>query len=202
AEGSPAGAAEPRGGAMALAPNGGGQVQQQEGQGHVTTGGGQAFDLSPNERVTVDPRGRASEKQALLPPPVLLSPPHQANLAYAQAEAATTVLVWRVVPGAASYHVMLDDDGWFVEPLVDRTGVTTTSLELPGLRPGTYYWRVASCDAHDREGAFAALSRFLLAAVSGPPLVVESVELRRNVAHVRGRTVAGAALTIQAQRVE
>jgi hypothetical protein len=194
---------EPPAGAMAIDPSGDGRVDQHRGSGRVDTRAGERVELHANERVSVDSKGKAAGKQALPPPPVLLAPTQGATLTYVDLHRATTVLRWRAVPGAVSYHVTLDDDAWFTEPLVDRPNITGPALELPGLPAGKYYWRIAAIDARKTEGAFAEFARFAVApAPAGPRLVIESIEVRRNVAQLKGRTDPGASVTVNGQRVD
>jgi len=196
-------APEPPAGVVAVEPSGDGVVEQYRGKGRVDTGKGQRVDLDANERVGVDREGRAGAKVPLPPRPVLLAPSLGATLAYPDPQHALTVLRWRPVPGATSYHVMLDDDAWFTEPLLDRAGIVGASLELPGLGVGKYYWRVSAVDARKTEGAFSEFARFTVAAAAaGPDLVIESIEVRKNVAQISGRTEPGASVTVNGQKVD
>jgi hypothetical protein len=53
------------------------------------------------------------------------------------------------------------------------------------------------------EGAFAEFARFTVsAAPAGPRLVIESIEVRKNVAEVKGQSEAGASVTVNGQRVD
>ena len=72
-------------------------------------------------------------------------------------------------------------------------------MELRGYDTGTYYWKVAAIDAGGAEGRFSDLWRFALARAPAstllpPTLSVETLELKGNVLHVRGRTEPGATL--------
>jgi hypothetical protein len=194
---------EPPAGGMTIDRGGDGSVDQIRGRGRVDTSAGERIDLGANERVRVDKSGKASAKLVLPPPPVLLAPPLGATLAYADPHQALTVLKWRPVPGAIAYHMMVDDDAWFTEPLLDRAGIVGTSLELPGLGVGKYYWRVSAVDARKTEGTFSDFARFTVTAVAtGPKLVIESIEVRKNVAQIRGHTEPGTSITVNGQRVD
>lgn len=196
-------APEPPAGVVTVEPSGDGAVEQHRGKGRVDTSKGQRVDLNASERVSVDKEGRAGAKVTLPPLPVLLAPPLGATLAYTDPQHALTLLKWRPVPGAVAYHVMVDDDAWFTEPLLDRAGIVGTSLELPGLGVGKYYWRVSAVDARQTEGAFSGFARFTVeAAAAGPMLLVQSIEVRKNVARIRGRTAPGASVTVNGQQVD
>jgi hypothetical protein len=80
-------------------------------------------------------------------------------------------------------------------------------MELRGLDAGSYYWKVAAIDARGAEGGFSEMWRFTLAkaptsAATPPLLTIETVELKGNVLHVRGRTEPGASLTLNGDRLE
>jgi FecR protein len=174
------------------------------------TRSGQRIDLGSSEAIRIDPGGKAGEKFTLLAAPALLAPPHMAEISYPDPTRATTLLAWKSVPGATSYHVMVDYSPYFNRPLVDRRGHTDASVELRGLDVGKYYWRVAAADKDQNEGIFSDFQRFTVTRPSGnssgtgppPPLVIESLDLRTNILQVKGKTEPGASVTINGQRVD
>jgi hypothetical protein len=181
-----------------------------QGSGQVTTKAGQTLGLANNEAVKVDASGKAGAKVSLPGVPVLLAPSHQAEITYPNAAQATTLLVWKGVPEASAYHVMLDYSAYFNRPLVDRKGIKDSSVELRGLDVGKYYWRVAAIDRGGEEGNFSDFARFTVASAgdgrSGegppPPLVLQSLEVRQNILQVKGKTEPGASLTVNGQRLD
>lgn len=94
--------------------------------------------------------------------PKLLAPPHASEIAHPDPERATTVLAWEAVTGAACYHVMVDYGPSFARPPIDRKDWKVPSMELKGLEPGTYYWRVSAVDSDGAEGSFSEPSRFTI----------------------------------------
>ena len=177
------------------------------GAGRAETSTGQRISLASNEGVTVDAAGSAGEKTALPTVPVLTAPPHDTEVAYPDPTRAITLLMWNAVPDATMYRVTVDFSPTFARPLIDRQGYRNTQMELRGLEPATYFWRVAAIDSSGSEGAFAGPSRFSLlrsapSAASPPPLAVDTLELRGNILHVRGRTEPGATLTLEGVRIE
>jgi hypothetical protein len=178
-----------------------------QGTGRAETRSGQRVALSTNEGVNVDAAGAAGPKVSLPTVPQLTTPPDQTEVAYPDLARGVTLLVWTPVPGASSYHVMVDFSPAFARPLYDRQGLRSTQMELRGLDAGTYYWKTSAVDAKGSEGGFSDLWRFTLSKappspVSPPPLTLETLELKGNVLHVRGRTEAGATLTCNGARLE
>jgi hypothetical protein len=80
---------------------------------------------------------------------------------------------------------------------------------LRGLDVGKYYWRVAALDKDSNQGQFSDFFRFSVsapgrAAGAGgppPPLVIQSLEVRSNILQIKGRTEAGASVTVNGQHV-
>lgn len=177
------------------------------GAGQAETRAGQKIVLASNEGVKVDAGGAAGPKLALPTVPLLTAPPSETEVTYPDLARGVTLLVWSPVPAAQAYRVLVDFSPAFARPLYDRQGVHGTQMELRGLEAGTYYWKVSAIDAHDSEGGFSELWRFTLSqapqsAPSPPPITVETVELKGNVLHVRGRTQPGATLTCNGERLE
>jgi hypothetical protein len=178
-----------------------------QGGGRAETTTGQQIQLASNEGLQVAADGTAGPKTALPSVPALVAPPEGSTLSHQDPSRAITLLLWRPVPGAASYRVLVDFSRTFSRPLEDRQGFQGTQLELRGLDASTYHWKVASVDADGNEGQFTAPSTFTIkkapvVATKPPPLSVETLELRGNILHVRGRTAPGATLTLNGLRIE
>ena len=177
-----------------------------QGAGQAETRAGQRIVLASNEGVKIDAEGAAGPKLALPTVPLLTAPPNETEVAYPDLARGVTLLVWGLVPGAQAYRVIVDFSPTFARPLYDRTGVRGTQMELRGLDAGTYYWKVSAVDANDSEGSFSELWRFTLSqapqSASSPTITVETLELKGNVLHVRGRTQPGASLTCNGERLE
>jgi hypothetical protein len=82
-------------------------------------------------------------------------------------------------------------------------------MELRGLEVGTHYWKVAAVDKDGVEGSFSEFASFRVtrpttAAVAAPPppLNLEPLEARGNILQVKGKTEAGASLTVNGQRID
>ncbi|MGE0452965.1 MAG: FecR domain-containing protein [Vicinamibacteria bacterium] len=192
-----------------VAQTGDSDIRLFRGSGRVETKGGQTVALAGNEAVKVDASGDAGEKISLPNAPALLAPAHQSEISYADPARSTTLLVWRPVPGAASYRLMLDYSASFSRPLVDQD-VRDTSQELRGLEEGKYYWRVAAVDRSGNEGPFSDFARFGVTKPlaerppkgAPPPLSIDSLDVRTNILQIKGRTEPGASVTVNGQRID
>ncbi len=177
------------------------------GASQTQTRSGQRIALASNQGLTVDAGGAAGALVNLPTVPLLTAPPNQTEVAYPDLAQGVTLLVWNSVAGATGYRVMVDFSPGFARPLYDRQGVRNTQLELRALDAGSYYWKVAAVDASGAEGGFSDLWRFALtkaaqSTAAPPPLLLEAAELKGNILHVRGRTEAGATLSLDGERLE
>jgi hypothetical protein len=187
----------------------GDSVKLFRGAATTETRSGERIALKPNEGVSVSTEGRAGPVVSLPDAPVLQAPPHDTEISYLDPSAATTLLAWRAVPGAARYHVMVDFSASFARPIWERTDWRQNSMELRGLEVGKYYWRVASVNANGVTGNFSEFARFAVTKPAGgsasaapPALNIESLEPSGNILHLKGRTEPGASLTVNGQRVD
>jgi len=196
-------------GNMRVAEAGDSDIRFFKGKGRIqSVKSGASVELAAGEAVSVDSRGNTGPKVALPGVPSILAPPHQAEIAYPDPARATTLLAWRPVPGAASYHLLLDYTVHFNQPLLDRRNVKDSSQELRGLDVGRYFWKVAAVDKEGVEGPPSDVARFaVIPPTSGtgaepPPLTLDVVDVRTNILQVKGRTEPGGRVTVNEQRVD
>ncbi len=72
----------------------------------------------------------------------------------------TLTLEWTPVDEADGYDVQLGEDSTFATAIVDRSGIATTTYEVPELeRETTYFWRVRSAIAGE-TGGWSPVVRF------------------------------------------
>lgn len=191
-------------GSIQVADSGATGVRIFSGVGRAETTSGQKIALASNQGVRVDAGGAAGATTALPTVPQLTAPSNQTEIAFPDLAQGITLLLWNAVPGVTGYRVMVDYSQTFARPLYDRQGTKATQFELRGLDKGAYYWKVAGINAAGAEGGFSEVWRFSLAqsTLPKPPLAVETLELKGNVLHVRGRTEAGASLTLNGERLD
>ena len=176
----------------------------------METKSGERVALGASETLKIDSAGRPSAKQALPGVPALLAPSHQSEIIYPDPARATTLLMWKPVPGAVAYHVVLDYSAYFNRPMFDRAGVSESQIQLRALDTGKYYWRVAAVDKDNVEGAFSDFARFAITRRGGtgsaggppPPLQIDAIDVRTNILQVKGRSEAGASVTVNDQPVD
>jgi hypothetical protein len=201
-------AGEQTAGNIAVAESGDTGIKVFRGNVGAETKTGEKIQLGQNEGIKVSNEGKAGPKIVLPDVPVLLAPPHQAEIAYVDPARSTTLLAWRPV-SAATYHVMLDFNPNFGRPVVDRKEWKSASMELRGLEVGAYFWKVSAVDKNGVEGSFSEFASFrvtkptAVASAAPPPRVeVEPLEARGNILQVKGKTEAGASLTVNGQRID
>jgi len=193
---------------MTVAGTGATDVRLFGGSARMITRAGETIHLASSEALRVDQSGKSQVKLPLPAAPVLLEPPHQAKLLSRSSAGSTVMLSWTAVPGATSYHVVMDDSAFFTGPFLDRRGLTENTVQIRGLDRGRYYWRVAAQASPELEGGFSDFARLTIAHPSQalelppPPLFVEAVEMRTNILHVKGTTSPGASVTVNAARVD
>ena len=187
------------------------------GQARLETSQGQRLTLRPNQAVHVDAAGHAGGMLELPPPPTLLAPAPRSRLPLAEPPLPTARLSWSEVVNGATYNVALDYNvtqaNLLLSAALAENGVSGTTHELAGLRPGRYFWRVAAVTKDGLEGAFSRVSLFQVVepeaprptpspAAEAPRLVLQSVEeVSPGVVHVGGRAPRGTRVTVDGAEV-
>ena len=85
-------------------------------------------------------------------PPKLLTPEDQTRISTPKDQ--PIMLFWQLVDGAAKYEVELSHQGGFSK-VETRRSVTGPMVSIPGLGPGTWYWRVRAVDSDGAPGEWA-----------------------------------------------
>jgi hypothetical protein len=193
---------------------GGTGVRIFRGSAQVATKQGQTVNLTDNQAVVVDPRGKAGPKIELPPTPNLIAPPGKAELLYVPPPQATTRLQWEAVRGAETYRVAMDYNvkqaSLLLSAALDQPGIAATVHELPGLDPGSYFWRVAGVSKEGLEGDFSKVSLFSVVKPSppepspggAPALTVGAAAVLEGILQVKGRTDPGASVTVDGHEVK
>jgi serine/threonine protein kinase len=100
---------------------------------------------------------------ALATGPALVAPEPGAALSVPNAQAARVRLVWKPLERAETYRVAVSATESFAHPAFERAGIPGSSIEVTGLEPGRYYWRVAGRTREGSEGPPSGVRSFALA---------------------------------------
>jgi hypothetical protein len=96
--------------------------------------------------------------------PVLISPIDQNSGIAVNAD-----LTWSKVPNTNSYRIQVATDGTFNTTVYDQSGITSTSLTVPNLKPNTiHFWRVLGINTSG-AGSYSQVSSFRTASFSTVP---------------------------------
>jgi hypothetical protein len=193
-----------------VAEGGDSDIRLFRGTAKTETKTGQKIDLAANQAVTVNSAGKAGETVSLPATPVLMVPPHETEISYLDPAKHTTLFVWKPVPEASSYHLLVDSTPYFNRPFVDRKGIKALQQEIRGLEEGKYYWKVAAANRDGVEGSFTNFWRFTVTKPkqasgtggSPPVLTIEMLDVRAQIVQVKGRTEPGASVSVNGQRVD
>ena len=194
---------------------GGTGVKIFRGSAQVMTTHGETVSLNDNQAVLVDARGKAGSRIELPPTPQPIAPPGKAELPYVDPPRATAKLQWEAVHGAQTYHVAMDYNVQQAQLLLsaalDQPGIAATTHELPGLDPGSYFWRVAGVSKEGLEGDFSRVSLFSvvkrlvpepLPVAAAPSLTVDATAAQEGIVQVKGRTDPGASVAVDGHAVK
>jgi hypothetical protein len=179
-----------------------------QGRVHVASGG-RKENVESGERLRTDAAGQMQAKEVLPGVPRLLAPSDQKVFVHEEPEMASTSLSWERVPGATKYHLEISDRYLFTAPLYGADRAETTVM-IAGVKPGEYYWRVASISPSSVRGPYSETRRFRVTVQkirdrddSTPP----TLDITENVQSgpmliLNGRTEPGALLWVDNEKVE
>jgi glucodextranase-like protein/FecR-like protein len=181
----------------------------ESGKAEVSAGGN-TVTLASLETVTVHPTLQMAPKETFLASPPLLEPVDQRVFVFRGDEAVSTTLLWERVSGASAYRLQISQQPLFGYLLLDKPDIGSTSVVLPDLSSGSYYWRVSARDGKGNEGAFSEVRKFRIGSQRerGPedrvPPALQLVDFLPSGALViiRGRTEAAASVAIDGQAVD
>jgi hypothetical protein len=179
------------------------------GEAEVTAGE-KTVKLGSLQSVTVHPTLQMAPKESILASPELEEPIDQRVFLFKENEPSSTTLRWEGVSGAATYRLQISQQPLFGYLLLDKPDINSTSVVLPDLVGGSYYWRVRARDPKGTEGAFSEIRKFRIGSERdrGPedrvPPALQLVDFLPSGALViiRGRTEAAASVAIDGQMVD
>ncbi len=187
--------------------NGGSEIRISRGSVETSVGGAKTT-IGENQFASINSSG-VTQKEALLPPPRLVSPANLARVMDPSGSGATIGLNWQNDSGAAlsSYYLQVARSSYFAADsiFVDRNGLSSAEFRVGGLSPGTYYWRVKSTARSGQVSEWSEPFKFDVvrrAASRAIEVTGWSVEnVGGNVYIIGGRTEPGLLVKSQANQV-
>jgi hypothetical protein len=169
---------------------------------------GQVHTLQPLERLDVG-RGEALARASIPPAPGLLDPA-DSRVFLAATGSPDVLLRWAVVDPAGRYRLQLSRTALFSAMVLDKADVHATSVRIPGLGEGTYYWRVSALNGTGTESAFSEIRRFKVSPARAraaedrtpPPLLLSEFLPSGHLLIINGKTEPGALLSIEGQAID
>jgi hypothetical protein len=164
--------------------------------------GSERQDIGQWERATFRPGGQI-EKSQVLAPPEMLEPVNLQPVVVTDPIHDPIRFSWKRGTMAKVYEFQVSAAAMFNHLLIDRK-TADNSLDITGLNPGDYFWRVRAIDEKGNVSEAGDPFKFILV-VQGKEqdmlLEVDDTELQGNVVEVIGKTEPGAALIINGEQV-
>lgn len=164
--------------------------------------GGEHLDIGQWERAAF-PTGGPITKSQVLAPPELVEPINLSPIIVADTKRDPVHFSWKPVPTAKVYDLQVSTTSMFNHVVMEKKA-STNSVDITGLAPGDYFWRVHAID--EKNATSDESNTFKLTLVTQGKevemlLEVDDTELHGNNVEVIGRTEPGAALIINGEQV-
>ena len=165
--------------------------------------GAEHVDIGQYERASFPTGTGTITKSQVLAPPQLVEPLNLQPIIVADPKRDPVHFSWKAAATAKSYDFEVSTTTAFNHIVMEKkTG--GTSVDIPGLDPGDYFWRVRAIDDKSNVSDTSESYKFTLVAQGKEQemlLDVDDTELQGNVVEVIGRTEPGAALIINGAAV-
>jgi hypothetical protein len=165
--------------------------------------GTEHVNIGQYERATLPPDGSAIVKTPVLAPPQLVEPLNLQPIILADPKHDPIHFSWRAAATAKMYEFEVSTTTMFNHIVMEKkTGAT--SVDIPGLDPGDYFWRVRAIDDKNDVSDESESYKFTLVTQGKEQdmlLEVDDTQLQGSVVEVIGRTEPGAALIINGAAV-
>ena len=142
-------------------------------------------------------------KSQVLAPPELVEPLNLQPIIVADPKHDPIHFSWKPVATAKMYEFQASTTTMFNHIVMDKK-TSATSVDITGLDPGDYFWRVRAIDDKNNVSDASDSYKFTLAAQGKEQemlLDVDDTELQGSVVEMIGRTEPGAALIINGEQV-
>jgi hypothetical protein len=164
--------------------------------------GDEHLDIGRWQRVTFPTGGKTTTSQVLAPPD-LLEPLNLQAIIVADPKHDPIHFSWKQASNAKLYVFQASTTAMFNRIAAEKK-VASTSVDVSGLDPGDYFWRVRTIDEQSKLSDAGDAHKFTLVAQGKEQVMlleVDNTELQGNVVEVIGRTEPGAALIINGEQV-
>jgi hypothetical protein len=165
--------------------------------------GNEHVDIGQYERATVPADGGTITKSQVLAPPQLVEPLNLTPIILADPKRETIHFSWKPAATAKTYDFQASTTSSFSHIVVEKK-TAGTSVDVSGLDPGDYFWRVRAIDDKNYVSDSSGSYKFTLVTQGKEQdmlLEVDGTELQGSVVEVMGRTEPGAALIINGAAV-
>jgi hypothetical protein len=172
-----------------------GSAQLNRGNEHV--------DIGQYERATFTAGSAGITKTQVLAPPELVEPLNLQPIIAADPKHNAIHFSWKPSNTAKLYDVQISTTTMFNRIVIERK-TAATNLDISGLDPGDYFWRVHAIDEKNSVSDASEPYKFTLATQGKAQemlLEVDATQLQGSVVEVIGRTEPGAALIINGEQV-
>jgi hypothetical protein len=166
--------------------------------------GNEHVDIGQYERATFPSAGGGSiTKSQVLAPPQLVEPLNLQPIIVADPKHDPIHFSWKAAATAKIYDFQASTTTAFTH-IVEERKSASTSVDVSGLDPGDYFWRVRAIDEKGNVSDASESYKFTLVTQGKEQemlLEVDDTELQGSVVEVIGRTEPGAALIINGAAV-
>jgi hypothetical protein len=165
--------------------------------------GNERVDLGAFERATIPSGGGAIVKTQVLAPPALVEPLNLQPIIVVDPKHDPVRFSWKPSPMAKFYDFQASTTTMFTHIVMERK-TAEANVEITGLDPGDYFWRVRAIDDNNTVSEPSDPYKFTLVAQGKEQemlLEVDGTQLHGDVVEVMGRTEPGAALIINGEEV-
>jgi hypothetical protein len=164
--------------------------------------GNEHLDIGQWERVTF-PTGGVITKTDVLAPPELVEPLNLQPITVVDPKRDPVHFSWNPVATGKMYEFQASTTAMFNQIVADKK-TSGTNVDITGLDPGDYFWRVRAIDSKNNMSEASDAHKFILVTQGKAVemlLDVDGTELHGNNVEVFGRTEPGAALIINGDQV-
>jgi len=165
--------------------------------------GNEHVDIGQYEKATFQAGGGAITKSQVLAPPALSEPLNLQPIIVADPKHDPIHFSWKPAATAKMYDFQASTTAMFSRIVMEKK-TSGTSVDISGLDPGDYFWRVRAIDEKDNMSDASDAYKFTLVTQGKEQemlLEVDGTELQGSVVEVMGRTEPGAALIINGESV-